>query len=55
MNGHDQSDPGLQTLLDLDGEVFPMENSYWTEYEFESAGQLMEDFWAAVDEIVKTE
>ena len=24
-----------------------------TDYEFESAGQLMEDFWVAVDEIVK--
>ena len=103
----------LETLLNLDGEIFPMENGYWTKfaahrvepcqhiphgisysltlhdsgnrrvlgfdnahgikpkrkkfgarkvtwdhkhrceqvlpYEFESAGQLLEDFWAAVD------
>ena len=110
-------DPGLETLLELDGEVFPMENGYWTKieahrvspsdqiphgiryslslhdrngqrvlgfdnahrvkpkrknfrarkvtwdhkhveskievYEFDSAGQLMKDFWAAVDEILE--
>ena len=110
-------DPGLETLLDLDGEVFMVGRGYWTKidacrvtpskevphgirysltlhdssnqrvlgfdnahgikpkrkkfgarkvtwdhkhsgvnvenYEFESAGQLMEDFWAAVNEIVK--
>jgi len=23
----------LQTLLDLDGEVFPMDNGYWTKFE----------------------
>ena len=110
-------DPGLETLLDLNGEVFPMESGYWTKfearrvnpsdqiphgirysltlhdrnghrvlgfdnahpvkpkrlrfgarkltwdhkhaqgksepYEFESADQLMEDFWASVDQILK--
>lgn len=111
-------DFSLETLLDLDGEIFPMENGYWTKfevsrvapvpqiphgvkysltlhdpnntrvlgfdnahafkprikqygarkitwdhkhevdkaypYEFESASQLLEDFWVAVDEILKT-
>ena len=46
-------DPGLETLLELDGEVFPMENGYIEVYEFDSAGQLMKDFWAAVDEILE--
>jgi hypothetical protein len=111
-------DPGLQTLLDMDGEIFLFEQSgHWVKieahpiepndqiphgikysltlhdrnnqrvlgfdnahgvrpkrkkfgaqkvtwdhkhvqrsvegYEFESAGQLMEDFWKAIDEIVK--
>lgn len=110
-------DPGLETLLDLDGEVFMVGKGYWTKfkacrveqseqrphgirysltlhdrsnqrvlgfdnthgvkpkrkkfgarkvtwdhkhtgekveyYEFESAGQLMEDFWAEVDHILK--
>ena len=54
-------DPGLETLLDLDGEVFMVGKGYWTkfaacrmeQYEFESAGQLMEDFWAEVDRILK--
>lgn len=117
MNDKADNDPGLETLLDLNEEVFPMENGFYTKfnarrveptdqrphglrysltlldrygqrvlgfdnahgikpkkkkfgakkvtwdhkhsqekienYEFESAGQLMEDFWAAVDEIVK--
>lgn len=26
-------DHGLEALLDLDGEVFPMENGYWTKIE----------------------
>lgn len=26
-------DPGLDTLLDLNGEVFPMDNGYWTKFE----------------------
>ena len=110
-------DASLETLLDLDGEIFPMDNGYWTKfeayrvtptaqiphgirysltlhdrnntrvlgfdnahtfkpkkyrhtarkitwdhkhkmekvrpYEFESASQLMEDFWKHVDEILK--
>ncbi|WP_319557749.1 toxin-antitoxin system TumE family protein [Thiomicrorhabdus sp.] len=109
-------DTGLETLLELDGEIFPMENGYWTkfevhrvepskeiphgikysltlhnrqnqrivgfdnahgvklkkhryaakkitwdhkhlekivmDYEFESAGQLMEDFWHEVDKVL---
>ena len=117
MNNKINKNLGLDTLLELDREVFPMENGYWTkiearrvdpneqiphgvrysltlhdrfgrrvlgfdnahgikpkrkkfgarkitwdhkhtegtveEYEFESAGQLLEDFWAAVDEAVK--
>lgn len=24
---------GLETLLSLDGEIFPMENGYWTKFE----------------------
>ena len=112
-----KEDFGLETLLDLDGEIFPMENGFWIKfeafktepsphiphgikysltlhdrnntrvlgfdnahaykpkrkkygarkatwdhfhkiekahpYEFESAGQLLEDFWAAVEEVLK--
>ena len=112
-----KEDASLQTLLDLDGEVFPMDNGYWTKfeacrvtptkqvphgikysltlhdrhntrilgfdnahaykpkrrkyaarevtrdhkhrmekdglYEFESASQLLEDFWEAIEEILK--
>jgi len=114
---YSKKDTALENLLDLDGEIFPMENGYWTKfeafkveptlqiphgvkyaltfhdqnnirilgfdnahafkpkkkkygarkvtwdhkhkmnkvapYEFESASQLLEDFWAAVDEILK--
>ncbi len=117
MTNKKHRDHGLDTLLELDGEVFPMENGYWTkfkaqkvepsphrphgikytltlhdrynqrvlgydnahkikpkrkkysgkkvtwdhkhkqeqvnDYEFESAGQLLEDFWTAVDELLK--
>lgn len=112
-----KEDASLETLLHLDGEVFPMDNGYWTkfevnrvtptkqiphgikysltlhdrnntrilgfdnahahkpkrkkygarkvtwdhrhkiekiiDYEFESASQLLEDFWRAVDEMLK--
>jgi len=112
-----KGDASLETLLDLDGEIFPMDNGYWTKfearrvhstekiphgirysislhdrnntrilgfdnahgykpkkkkygaskvtwdhkhkmekiynYEFESASQLMKDFWKAVEEILK--
>lgn len=112
-----EEDASLETLLDLDGEVFPMDNGYWTKfearrvtptkriphgirysltlhirnnnrilafdnahryqakrkkygarkvnwdhqhnvetirnYEFESSSQLMEDFWKAVEEILR--
>lgn len=115
---YSKEDASLGTLLDLDGEIFPMENGYWTKfeafkvdptlqipqgvkyaltlhdqnnirilgfdnahafkpkkkkygarkitwdhkhkmdkitpYEFESASQLLEDFWAAVDEMLKS-
>ncbi len=114
---YSKEDSSLETLLDLDGEIFPMENGYWTKfeasrvkptpqiphgikyaltlhdqnntrvlgfdnahalkpkkkkygaqkitwdhkhktdkvyaYEFESASQLIEDFWKAVEEILK--
>ena len=110
-------DAGLATLLEMDGEVYPMDNGYWTKievrqvepnkkiphgikysltlhdknnmrilgydnahsikpirkkyrakktewdhkhekdkvksYEFETAGQLLEDFWCDVDKITK--
>lgn len=29
---HSKKDETLETLLDLDGEVFRMENSYWTKF-----------------------
>jgi hypothetical protein len=25
--------PGLDYLLDLDGEIFPMDNGYWTKFD----------------------
>ena len=28
-----KKDTSLETLLDLDGEVFPMDNGYWTKFE----------------------
>jgi len=30
---YSQEDASLDTLLDLDGEVFPMDNGYWTKFE----------------------
>jgi len=30
---YSKEDTSLETLLDLDGEVFPMENGYWTKFE----------------------
>jgi len=114
---YSKEDASLETLLDLDGEVFPMNNGYWTKfeartvtptrqiphgirysltlhdrnnnrilgfdnahsyqpkrkkygarkvtwdhqhgvetirsYEFESSSQLIEDFWSAVEDILK--
>ena len=32
-NKYSKEDVSLDTLLDLDGEVFPMDNGYWTKYE----------------------
>jgi hypothetical protein len=116
MDKYSEEDASLETLLDLDGEIFPMDNGYWTKfevrrvapskqvphgirysltlhnrnnirilgfdnlhahkpkrkkygaqkfswdhkhkmekvyrYEFESASQLLEDFWKGVDEIL---
>ena len=28
-----KKDASLETLLDLDGEIFPMDNGYWTKFE----------------------
>ena len=28
-----KDDAGLNTLLDLNGEIFPMDNGYWTKFE----------------------
>lgn len=114
---YSKKDVELETLLDLDGEIFPMENGFWIKfevfkikpspqiphgikysltlhdrnnarivgfdnahgykpkrkrygarkvtwdhfhrvekthtYEFESASQLLEDFWAAVEDVLK--
>jgi hypothetical protein len=30
---YSKEDSSLETLLDLDGEIFPMENGYWTKFE----------------------
>ena len=32
-NKYSKKDSLLETLLDLDGEVFPMDNGYWTKFE----------------------
>jgi len=117
MKNHFKRDGSLDTLLDLDGEIFPMDNGYWSKfeakkveptnqiphgirysltlhdrnntrilgfdnahvhktqqmkygarkvtrdhkhktekvynYEFKSASRLLEDFWDAVDQILK--
>ena len=29
----DNTDPGLEVLLQLDSEIFPMENGFWTKFE----------------------
>ncbi|WP_201296871.1 DUF6516 family protein [Billgrantia tianxiuensis] len=33
MSDEKTTDPGLEVLLDLNGEVFPMEDGYWTKFE----------------------
>lgn len=33
MKETDLYDPSLEALLDLNGEVFPMDNGYWTKFE----------------------
>lgn len=30
---YSREDASLETLLDLDGEIFPMDNGYWTKFE----------------------
>ena len=30
---YSKEDRSLETLLDLDGEIFPMDNGYWTKFE----------------------
>lgn len=30
---YSREDASLDTLLDLDGEIFPMDNGYWTKFE----------------------
>ncbi len=30
---HSEKDTSLESLLDLDGEIFPMDNGYWTKFE----------------------
>ena len=30
---YSNKDESLETLLELDGEIFPMENGYWTKFE----------------------
>jgi hypothetical protein len=30
---YSKEDAALETLLDLDGEIFPMDNGYWTKFE----------------------
>jgi hypothetical protein len=32
-NKYSKKDTTLGTLLDLDGEIFPMDNGYWTKFE----------------------
>jgi len=33
---YSREDASLGTLLDLDGEIFPMDNGYWTKFEASS-------------------
>jgi hypothetical protein len=33
---YSKEDVSLETLLDLDGEIFPMDNGYWTKFEVRS-------------------
>ncbi len=98
INHYSKEDETLATLLNLDGEIFPMDSGYWTKfeayrvnpephiphgvrysltlhdrhnhgarkitwdhkhkrdtispYEYESASQLLEDFWREVERIM---
>ena len=33
MNKSNKQNLGLETLLELEGEIFPMDNGYWTKFE----------------------
>lgn len=48
---HDPADVGLETLLDLDGITDRQERI--VPYEYESAAQLLEDFWAEVERVTR--
>ena len=39
MNNRGLNDPGLATLLDLDGEIFPMINGFWTKIDAKTVVQ----------------
>jgi len=51
-------DTGLETLLQLDGEVFPWDHKHHesviSPYEFENPYQLLEDFWNDVNKIINS-
>ncbi|MCF7821468.1 MAG: DUF6516 family protein [Mariprofundaceae bacterium] len=34
-----KDDTGLETLLSLDSEIFPMDNGYWTKFEVKKVGR----------------
>ena len=52
-NKYTKEDAALETLLELNGEVFPMDNGYWTKFEAYKIKPIITDFWEAVDEILK--
>ncbi len=37
---YSKEDASLETLLDLDGEVFPMDNGYWTKFKVAGLNRL---------------
>ena len=49
-----KADHGLELLLNLDGEIFPMDNGYWTRFE-DSPACLLEYFWKEVDRIIENQ
>lgn len=38
MSGSIDNNLGLDYLLELDGEIFPMDNGYWTKFEAKKVG-----------------